>query len=109
MSQISMSCYCPNSGVWRKELGHFHERGLEIAQLRMDTGARCEIDAMAKAYLLYAIDGAGTVCAMAWATGSAIEYRHGEQAALHALRASEFYVLGLPTFDEQADGERGSR
>ena len=31
------------------------------------------------------------------------------RAALHAFRASEFYVLGLPTFDEQANGEQSSR
>jgi hypothetical protein len=87
-------------GVARKSLASFNERGLSIAQLRMRAGSRFE-STTRQPVLLYCTAGEGTAGGEAWSSGSAIEQPRGERVVLQANADSDFYVLGLPTFDDR--------
>lgn len=85
-------------GVRTRHLGRFHERGLEIAQVRLDAGASWTPDSAARPLLLVAAGGSGAADDARWEPLSAVRVERGEQATLRAEEEAEFYVLGLPVF-----------
>ena len=90
-----------NKGVHRKNLGVFNERGLELAQWRLQAGAGCMPGAGDRPSMLYFLSGDGWVGAESYRQGTAVYLDIGETAELQAKTTSELYLFGLPTFDRR--------
>lgn len=88
-------------GVEQRRLGRFNERGLDLRQLRLGQGAVHRIDGGDQPWLLYALSGAGSVEGQSWSAGSALMVERGEQIEIGATETGEFYLIGLPTFDDR--------
>lgn len=87
-------------GVARRALGQFTERGVGMAQLRLDAGA-CVTHAASARTLLFVLDGQGSIDGQPIYKASAIELAPGEQATL-AGGAMVLAVLTLPDFAQAA-------
>ena len=97
-------------GVAIKRLARFNEYGLEIAQLQIEAGASCLLDAASQSYLLFCLAGEGTLGEVGTSNGSAwhewtsLRCSRGEIVSLFARRSSEFYLIGLPVFPVKTSG-----
>lgn len=95
--------YLPVRGVpggETKELGRFNERGLTISQLRLAAGTTFPVDSERQSFLFYVMSGGGTSNGEPWRAESALQCEAGESVSLQADSASEFFVIGLPVFDD---------
>lgn len=88
------------AGVEIKELGRFNERGLEIKQIRMRAGANYRIGSEERSYLVYVQRGEGSANDEKWGAESAFQAEKGEQVVITTNQASEFFVIGLPSFED---------
>jgi hypothetical protein len=87
-------------GVARRVLGQFTERGVGVAQLRLDAGASAPHSAIART-LLFVLDGQGSIDGQAIFKETAIELAPGETATIMGgdlLLA----MLTLPDFSQPA-------
>ncbi|MEI7446788.1 MAG: hypothetical protein WCK28_18005 [Burkholderiales bacterium] len=96
-------------GASLRRMARFHGQGLEIAQLRLDAGARWTLDARDQPWLAFCAEGTGRTEAGDWLARTSIEVARGEAATLHAATASTFWLLGLPTFDEAGPADDAAR
>lgn len=87
-------------GVAVKRLARFNERGLDLRQVKLEAHARWMIDTSDAASLLFATQGTGRVGREAWLKYSAIHAERNDTLVIEAEEESEFYVLGLPAFDD---------
>ncbi|MEQ8741627.1 hypothetical protein [Parasphingorhabdus sp.] len=97
---------CPD--VEMRNLGRFHERGLEIRQLKMATGSSYEFEALERGWLFFALSGEGRCCGEPWGAESAFSIQQGETVQIECAQDGEFYLFGLPAFNELANGPRPS-
>ncbi len=88
-------------GVARRVLGRFTERGVGIAQLRLDPGAAATETGAARR-LCFVLSGEGSVAGSAVFPETAIELAPGEGAAFVATTAMVVILLTLPDFSHQA-------
>lgn len=87
-------------GAEVKELGRFNERRLTVRQLRLAAGSSYPVDGAHQSFLFYVMSGSGTANGEPWQTESALQCEMGERVTLQADDASEFFVIGLPVFDD---------
>jgi hypothetical protein len=83
-----------------KELGRFNERGLTISLVRLAAGTTFPVDSERQSLLFYVMSGRGTARGQSWRAESAIQLERGESVSLQADDTSEFFVVGLPVFDD---------
>ena len=86
-------------GVHWKNLGVFNERGLELAQWRLQAGAGYTAGADDKPRLLYIFSGDGRIDSERYRQGTAAYLDKGDTVRLQADAASELYLFSLPKFD----------
>lgn len=87
-------------GVAVRELGSFHERGLTVAQLRLDAGSSVTVHGHPTRTLLFVEEGEGTANGEAVRRHSAVQVERGE-AVVVSCRAPLILVrLRLPCFDQ---------
>ncbi len=87
-------------GVYEKNMGRFNERGLLVKQIKMDAGASYEVDGRPQSLLFYVITGEGKSDGEKWGPESAFQVERDEIIKIEAETPSEFYVMGLPVFDD---------
>lgn len=85
-------------GAFLKPLGTFTERSIELAQMKLASGAVMDVTRRDGIRLLYVLSGNGTCNGNLWETGTAIEIAPGESASLFAEKESMIFTLGLPVF-----------
>lgn len=88
-------------GVARREMGRFTERGVGIAQIRLDAGASAEEVAAARR-LFFVLSGEGGVDGEAIFEQSAIELAPGERARFTTASGMTLAALTLPEFSKPA-------
>lgn len=88
-------------GVARRSMGSFTERGLGIAQLRLDPGAGAEEVAVARR-LFFVLEGEGSVDGQPVFPHSAVELAPGERARFSASARMVVVALTLPDFSQPA-------
>ncbi|MBL0923329.1 MAG: hypothetical protein IBJ12_02545 [Sphingomonadaceae bacterium] len=81
-----------------RELGRFNDRGLSLAQVRVDAGNSWVHEAGERLWLLYFTEGEGTADGERWGAESAIELGKGEAIQLDCEEQALFYLIGLPQF-----------
>lgn len=92
-----------NRLVEKRTLGVFNERGLELTQVRLSSGAEFVIDGAHRPYLAYVLSGTGRVNGEAWRHGTAIQVDRNEKSTLSAEDSAELYLFGLPVFDDMQE------
>src|SRR5579864_3641031 len=85
-----------NSGVDRKLLGSFTERGIRIEMLRLATGGSIKLGQPRALLLVFAISGPERTRGDAWARHSAWQIEAGETATIEATVPSELLTITLP-------------
>ncbi|MGH8246714.1 MAG: hypothetical protein ACREUU_09810, partial [Gammaproteobacteria bacterium] len=85
-----------HTGVSRKLLGVFSERGTKIALYRVEGGAALRMDGNA---IYFVNAGAGTVDGIRYSAHATIFVEMGESATTIAESESELLQLGLPCLD----------
>lgn len=88
-------------GVVRRAMGAFCERGVGIAQLRLDAGATAEEEAVARR-LFYVFSGEGRANGEAVFSETAIELAPGESVRFGASSEMTVAMLTLPDFSKPA-------
>ena len=83
------------SGVRRKSLAHFPERGLRLELLGLDPGASLPLDASAERRLVFVRSGEGRLGSEAYETLSAARIEPGESGRIEAAQASDILVMTL--------------
>lgn len=86
-------------GVSVRDLGSFHERGLAVAQVRLDVGASWTAHARASRTLLFVEQGEGTAAGQLLHPHSAVQIEQGESAAVVASTSMILVRVQLPCFD----------
>lgn len=89
-------------GTQAKELGAFAGCGLSLAQVRVVAGASFTPHAADQNLLMFCQEGAGRCGDSAYRRWTTIEVQRGEQVALPATSASEWFVFRLPEFTAAA-------
>jgi hypothetical protein len=84
------------SGVERKLLGVFTERGARLEMIRIRPDAAATFDAGDGRILVFAVAGAGTCGTERWSQYSAAEIAPGETAGFEADETAEFLAIVLP-------------
>ena len=87
-------------GVEARSLGRFHERGLEIRQLKMTAGSDYAFEAEERGWLFFALSGEGHCLGEPWGAETAFSVEQGETAHIQCSEDCEFYLFGLPAFGE---------
>ena len=87
------------SGVEEKSLGRFNERGLEIKMMKVQAGASFDLKASERPLVVCAMSGEGYANGEPYGALSAFRVKRGESAGLKADLETEFFIVGLPTFD----------
>jgi hypothetical protein len=87
-------------GVGIRELGQFHERGLSVAQLRLDAGASHATVGNPSRTLLFVEQGAGTANGEPIIEHSAVRVEKGETVVVSASEPMILVRLRLPFFDQ---------
>ena len=87
------------SGIEEKSLGRFNERGLEIKMMKMQAGASFDLKASERPLVVCAMSGEGYANGEPYGALSAFRVKRGESAGLKADLETEFFIVGLPTFD----------
>ena len=80
------------SGVAKKLLGRFTERGTRIELLRLDPGAQLAAGEAMSRLLLFALSGAGED----WEKHAAFQIEPGERATIAATAPAELLLITLP-------------
>ena len=86
-------------GVWRKALGRFTERDVQLEMLRIEAGHALRVAERDAITLLFALDGAGSLGAdegQPWERWSALELAPRESVSLQARQTAEWLALTLP-------------
>lgn len=83
------------SGVYIRHFGSFTPAQLRVAQVRIDAGSRCTLDAGAHDTLLYTISGQAHVADQTLRAISSVHLAAGESLTLNAQESTELYVIGL--------------
>lgn len=89
---------CPD--VELRNLGRFHERGLEIRQLKIAAGSCYDFEARERGWLFFVLSGEGRCLGEPWGAESAFSVEQGETARIECTEESELYMFGLPAFGE---------
>ena len=84
--------------VQQRELGRFHERGLEIAQFRLASGGQLALPASKGIQLVFVYDGDGTIGDQAVSRRFAVQLDPGEAASAEADSEMTLLRLRLPVF-----------
>lgn len=87
-------------GVEIRELGHFHERGLEVAQLKVPQGASITTAGQPGRALLFVEQGSGTAGGERLHRHSAVQVEKGESVAIAAAEPMILLRLRLPCFEQ---------
>jgi mannose-6-phosphate isomerase-like protein (cupin superfamily) len=87
-------------GVAIRELGSFHERGLAIAQLKLDAGAQHAVHGRPARTLLFVERGEGFANGEPLRSHSAVQIERGETVAVQASTPMILLKLRLPCFDQ---------
>ena len=87
-------------GVSVRELGHFHERGLEVAQLNVPAGASVTTVGHPTRTLLFVEQGSGTANGEKLFKHSAVQVEKGESVVVTATDPVILVRLRLPGFDQ---------
>ncbi len=88
-------------GVARRHIGSFSERRIEIAQIRLDAGARTAEAAPAAPRFLFVTAGAGTVGGAPVRKHSLVELATGESAEIAAAEALVLLTISMPEFSAE--------
>ena len=84
------------TGVDRKFLGTFSERGVAVEMIRVRAGAQWRSQDESALRLIVALSGDGAIDATAISHLSAIQVEAGEALSLSAATEMEFFVIALP-------------
>lgn len=87
------------SGLQRKDLGVFSERGLKIGVLRLAAGAGTVLAGRGAPRVLYALSGAGRVNGKPWSAGAALGLAAAEAVTLRADADAEWFFVRMQRFD----------
>jgi hypothetical protein len=83
-----------------RELGHFHERGLAVAQLSLPAGATYSVTGRPGRALLFVEEGSGTAAGEALHRHSAVRIERGETVRIDAAEPLILLQIRLPCFDQ---------
>ena len=87
-------------GVAMRDLGRFHERGLTVAQLKLDAGTRLPVSGRPARTLLFVEQGEGTVNDQAILRHSAVRIERTETVVVEAKTPLLLMWIGLPLFEQ---------
>lgn len=87
-------------GVAVRELGHFHERGLAVGQLRLDAGAALGVQAGAGRTLLFVEQGTGSANGEPLQRHCAVQIEPGERISIEAGSPMRLMQFRLPFFEQ---------
>jgi hypothetical protein len=97
------------SGVSKKLLGRFHERGLELSQLKLKANTSFVLPTQEQAHILVCIEGHGNIGLSTndqsvsaqnhYLIWTSIACDKGEAVSIQATHDSVFWLFGLPTFE----------
>jgi hypothetical protein len=82
-------------GVQIRRFGEFTGKRLSLAQIRVQPGANCHLDATERETLVYCVSGQAELGSELLGPVSAVRLARGEHATLCARSACEFYLFGL--------------
>jgi hypothetical protein len=88
-------------GVARRHIASFSERRIEIAQIRLDAGARTAETAPAAPRFLFVTEGTGAVGGMPVRKHSLVELATGESAGIAADEALVLLTISMPAFSAE--------
>jgi hypothetical protein len=92
---------CPGSpGVSVRELGHFHERGLSVAQVRIAAGSTYAVVGRPSRTLLFVESGSGTANGERIIEHSAVRVDRNETVVIEGAEPMILVRLRLPSFGE---------
>jgi hypothetical protein len=89
-----------SSGVSVRQLGHFHERGLAVAQLRLPATSSHATAGRPGRTLLFVEEGSGTANGECIVEHSAVRVEKGETVVIEAGEPMILVRLRLPCFDQ---------
>ncbi len=97
------------SGVSKKLLGRFHERGLELSQLKLEANTSFVLPTQEQAHILVCIEGHGKIgrnmrdqiaaSESHYLTWTSIACDKGEIVSIQTDQDSVFWQFGLPNFE----------
>jgi hypothetical protein len=93
------------SGVERKHLGTFTERGTWAEIVRMRPGAQWTLASEDARQILFVLSGSGSVSSARLTAHSAMQVDPGERIEIACDDAIEVLIFGLPTIAEGGNGE----
>jgi hypothetical protein len=88
------------AGVESRELASFHERGLNVAQLKLEAGAAVPVAAHPARTLLFVEQGEGWLNEQPLLRHSAASIDKGETVTLKAKTPMQLMRIRLPSFDQ---------
>jgi hypothetical protein len=87
------------TGLSIRQLGTFHERGLQLVQLRLDAGCTAALPQIGiGTRLLFWLSGSGALGDAHCEAGAAAEVPAAEECSIGANATSVVYLIGLPDF-----------
>lgn len=88
------------AGVETRDLGRFHERGLTVAQLKLEAHARLSVTSLHSRTLLFVENGEGTANEQSIVRHSAVRIEAGETVVVEARNPMILMRIGLPCFTQ---------